>query len=61
LSQLDEISAFPKIVQVTKDKFVNNNVNVPVFLSKKTPESIKTEAFYLVLIEKLITELKSAK
>jgi hypothetical protein len=48
-------------VQITKDKVVNNNVSVPVFLSKKAPESIKSEAFYLVLIEKLIKELKHAK
>jgi hypothetical protein len=59
--QLDEITAFPKIVQVTKDKFVNRDVPVPVLLSKKTSENIKTEAFYLVLIEKLTKELKKAK
>ena len=61
IAQLDEISAFPKVVQVTKDRIVNKDVAVPVILPKKTSESIRNEAFYLVMIEKLIKELKNAK
>lgn len=61
IAQLDEISAFPKVVQVTKEKVVNKDVAVPVVLPRKTSESIRNEAFYLVMIEKLIKELKNAK
>lgn len=61
ITQLDEISAFPKVVQVTKEKIVNKDVAVPVIMPRKTSESIRNEAFYLVMIEKLIKELKNAK
>ncbi len=37
VTELDTLSEFPKFVQITKDKIVNNNVSVPVFLSKKAP------------------------
>lgn len=49
------------MVQVTKEKVVNKDVAVPVVLPRKTSESIRNEAFYLVMIEKLIKELKNAK
>lgn len=61
ITQLDEISAFPKVVQVTKEKIVNKDVAVPVIMPRKTSENIRNEAFYLVMIEKLIKELKNAK
>lgn len=61
VSELDKLSEFPKIVQVTKDKVVNRDVAVPVLLSSQSTDKIKNEAFYLVLIEKLIKELKNSK
>ena len=61
VNEFDKIDAFPKIVQTTKDKVVNRDVKVPVLLSNKPTESIKNEAFYLVLIEKLSKELKNAQ
>lgn len=36
VEELDKISAFPKIVQVTKDRVVNNNVSVPVLMPGKS-------------------------
>ena len=53
VNEFDKLDAFPKIVQTTKDKVVNRDVKVPVLLSSKPTDSIKNEAFYLVLIEKL--------
>lgn len=61
MNEFDKLDTFPKIVQTTKDKVVNRDVRVPVLLSNKSTESIKNEAFYLVLIEKLSKELKNAQ
>lgn len=61
VAELNKINAFPKIVQVSKDKVVSKDVPVPVLFTSKSTDKIKNEAFYLVLIEKLIKELKNSK
>lgn len=61
VNEFDKIDTFPKIVQTTKEKVVNRDVKSPVLLSNKSSDSIKNEAFYLILIEKLSKELKSAQ
>lgn len=37
INTLDEVIAFPKIVQVTKDRIVNKEVHVPILHSRKDP------------------------
>lgn len=61
LQDLDKLVAFPKIIQVTKDKIVEKEKAVPVIVTRRDEDSIKSEAFYIVLIEKLLNELKRIK
>lgn len=61
ISQLDELAAYPKIVQITKDRTVNKQVPIPIKVPAVDPINVQTEAFYLVLIEKLLTELRTIK
>lgn len=49
VSNLDEVIAFPKIVQVSKDKVVTKEVPTPIVLQSKTTSS-QNETFYLILI-----------
>lgn len=62
MSNLDKVIAYPKIVQVSKDKVVTKEVPAPVVLqSRGGSSSSRDEAFYLVLIEKIERELKNAQ
>lgn len=52
VSNLDEVIAFPRIIQVSKDKVVTKEVPTPIVVQSKAP-STNNETFYLVLIEKI--------
>lgn len=57
MSNLDQVIAHPKIIQVNKEKFVTKEVPTPILMSKRGNSDHSSEAFYLVLIEKLHREL----
>ena len=53
MSNLDEVMAHPRIVQVNNEKIVTKEVPAPVILQSRGPGSSRDETFYLVLIEKI--------
>ena len=62
MSNLDQVVAHPKIVQVNKEKIVEKKVAEPVIVpsNNKSSSTQKDEAFYLMMIEKMETELRNA-
>ena len=61
MTNLDQVVAHPKIIQVNKEKIVEKLVPAPVLIHSGGKASSKDEAFYLVLIEKYERELKEAQ
>ena len=63
MSNLDRVAAHPKIVQVNQEKVVEKKVSEPVVVKAgaTSSSSSKDEAFYLMMIEKMETELKIAQ
>ncbi len=53
MSNLDEVMAHPRIVQVNNEKIVTKEVPAPVILQSRGSGSSRDETFYLVLIEKI--------
>lgn len=60
MSNLDQVIAHPRIIQVNNEKVVTKEAPPKVILQSRTGSS-RDEAFYLVLIEKIERELKNAQ
>ena len=52
MNNLDQVAAYPKIVQVNKEKIVEKKVSEPVIVqsNNKSSATQKDEAFYLMMI-----------